>query len=552
MCTQPDSKDTLEDASGKQETGITFEEGYVDRLPFWLIQRLEELGFTEPTPVQSRALDVVLPRPAGPSASPGRDAIVHAQTGSGKTLAYLLPMIAAVEPTRSSIQGLIIVPTQELGMQVYKVLRRLTASWTHVKSEHDAAGAFAPGHDAVAESGASTLTRRGAPKTVPVPAVAGAAESLTAREDLSEGIFDERTDGDAHVEGEAESEVDPDLEGSQEFPVLPMLDQADSRRQKLQLRRTAPRIIVGNPLRVAELVKSGRLRLDLLKMLVVDEFDACLLDTSTTSALQAILSVRGRHPRQTILVSATVPQHRHFLRQCARERWTNTDIAHVWVEEGTREITPVSIAHCYALCEPTKKLSALRALLVRCLSNGLDAPVDADESTSMNAQVRRWDEIGPLRAIAFVHAKRPVHAIVDKLNEALSDSVGRNIYSEASEERGVGQQETAANSSSPRKVVVGLHNDMSVFERRSSMQQFRDGRAVLLVATDVGARGLDIPDISHVFHVDLPQDADGYLHRSGRAGRNGKEGASVALVGSGEAFVIRRIANKLMIGFDPV
>ena len=55
----------------------------------------------------------------------GRDVVLEAQTGSGKTLAYALPLIASVEPQRSAIQGIVVVPTRELGQQVYAVFKQL-------------------------------------------------------------------------------------------------------------------------------------------------------------------------------------------------------------------------------------------------------------------------------------------------------------------------------------------------------------------------------------------------------------------------------------------
>ncbi|MFN0217781.1 MAG: DEAD/DEAH box helicase [Hyphomicrobium sp.] len=75
-----------------------------------------------------------------------------------------------------------------------------------------------------------------------------------------------------------------------------------------------------------------------------------------------------------------------------------------------------------------------------------------------------------------------------------------------------------------------LHGDMDQSNRTATLDKFRSGEVLLLAASDVAARGLDIPDVSHVFNFDLPWAADDYVHRIGRTGRAGKEGNSISLV----------------------
>ncbi len=75
-----------------------------------------------------------------------------------------------------------------------------------------------------------------------------------------------------------------------------------------------------------------------------------------------------------------------------------------------------------------------------------------------------------------------------------------------------------------------LHGDMDQKNRTETLDKFRSGEILLLAASDVAARGLDIPDVSHVFNFDLPWQSDDYVHRIGRTGRAGREGASFSLV----------------------
>jgi superfamily II DNA/RNA helicase len=78
--------------------------------------------------------------------------------------------------------------------------------------------------------------------------------------------------------------------------------------------------------------------------------------------------------------------------------------------------------------------------------------------------------------------------------------------------------------------VGALHGDMDQTARTAALDQFRKGEIPLLVASDVAARGLDIPATSHVFNFDVPHHADDYVHRIGRTGRAGRAGTAISLV----------------------
>ena len=91
--------------------------------------------------------------------------------------------------------------------------------------------------------------------------------------------------------------------------------------------------------------------------------------------------------------------------------------------------------------------------------------------------------------------------------------------------------------------VVKLSGDLSQAERTRALQTLRDGRAKVCVATDVAARGLDLPDLGLVVHADLPANKATLLHRSGRTGRAGRKGTCVVLVPE----TARRVADRLFV-----
>lgn len=90
--------------------------------------------------------------------------------------------------------------------------------------------------------------------------------------------------------------------------------------------------------------------------------------------------------------------------------------------------------------------------------------------------------------------------------------------------------------------AVALSGELSQAERLRALQALRDGRARVAVATDVAARGIDLPALDLVIHAELPRDAETLLHRSGRTGRAGRKGTSVLLV----PFTRRRLAERLI------
>jgi ATP-dependent RNA helicase DeaD len=93
--------------------------------------------------------------------------------------------------------------------------------------------------------------------------------------------------------------------------------------------------------------------------------------------------------------------------------------------------------------------------------------------------------------------------------------------------------------------VDALHGDMTQQQREFVMKKFREQSLQILVATDIAARGLDVNNLTHVIHYELPDDIESYNHRSGRTGRAGRRGTSCAIVNMREKYKIKRIEKTL-------
>ncbi len=140
--------------------------------------------------------------------------------------------------------------------------------------------------------------------------------------------------------------------------------------------------------------------------------------------------------------------------------------------------------------------------------------VEVQYRDKLEALTRILDLESPSSAMVFCRTKREV----DDLSEAL-------------QARGY----TAA----------AIHGDINQSQRERLLQAFRDGRAELLIATEVAARGLDIPDVTHVFNYDIPDDADAYIHRIGRTGRMGRKGDAITFVTPREMGHLRFIEKQI-------
>ena len=133
-----------------------------------------------------------------------------------------------------------------------------------------------------------------------------------------------------------------------------------------------------------------------------------------------------------------------------------------------------------------------------------------DERDKFDALTRLIDSQSPELSIVFGRTKRRV----DEVAEALSI-------------RGY--------------TAEGIHGDLTQAKRMQVLRKFKEGSIDVLVATDVAARGLDISGVTHVYNFDIPQDPESYVHRIGRTGRAGKQGAAITFVSPREMGYLRTV-----------
>ena len=257
---------------------------------------------------------------------------------------------------------------------------------------------------------------------------------------------------------------------------------ADINQQLRQIERGCD-LLSATPGRLVDLIERGRISLANIRYLVLDEADR-MLDMGFEPQIRRIVQgedMPGVQDRQTLMFSATFPRDIQML---ARDFMKD----YVFLSVGRVGSTSENITQKIEYVEDSDKRSVLLDILSASPDQGL--------------------------TLVFVETKR--------MADMLSDFLYTN-----------------------RIPATSIHGDRSQREREAALQTFRTGRTPVLVATAVAARGLDIPNVTHVINYDLPSDIDDYVHRIGRTGRAGNTGIATAFFNRGNRNIVRDLMELL-------
>jgi len=385
-----------------------------------LVQAVADLGYTQPTPVQLKAIPLALPKETLGEAHRYIDLMVSSQTGSGKTAAFLLPVLHTL--------------LQEMAAEE----EAERASFAQACSDAAANGEPAPKRPKRKDPTNSRNFK------APTP---GALIVCPTRE-LAQQVAHDAIDLVKHCRG------------------LRVANIVGGMPYQLQIAKLQnANLVVATPGRLLDLQRSMQIKLDKVKFLVVDEADR-MLDLGFSDDLADINQLTSQR-QQTMMFSATFAPR---IQQLAMR------VMH----DGGSSVQKIQID------SPQEKHSNIKQVLFW-----------ADNAQHKRKLLDHWLRDASInQAIVFASTQIECDGLAADLQQDGFDA-------------------------------VALHGALSQGLRNRRLMALRNGQVQILVATDVAARGIDVPTITHVFNFGLPMKAEDYTHRIGRTGRAGRDGLAI-------------------------
>ena len=383
-----------------------------------LVQAVADLGYTQPTGVQLKAIPLAMG--GGNDSTKFIDLMVSSQTGSGKTAAFLLPVLHTLINQQAAAEA------------------EERAAFERLVAEAAERGEPAPKRAKRKDPTSSRNFKAATP---------GALIVCPTRE-LAQQVAHDAIDLVKHCRGLRVANV---VGGMPYQLQIAKLQNAD--------------LVVATPGRLLDLQRSMQIKLDKVQFLVVDEADR-MLDLGFSDDLAELNQLTAQR-KQTMMFSATFAPR---IQQLAMR------VMH----DGGASVQKVTID------SPQEKHANIKQMLYW-----------ADNAQHKRKLLDHW-----LRDTSINQA------IVFASTQVECDGLANDL-----------QQEGFS--------AVALHGALSQGLRNRRLMALRSGQVQILVATDVAARGIDVPTITHVFNFGLPMKAEDYTHRIGRTGRAGRDGLAV-------------------------
>jgi len=297
------------------------------------------------------------------------------------------------------------------------------------------------------------------------------------------------------------SQIKTEVDFLSPVPSALLIGSVQLDRQIENFKKSKATVVVGTPARLFALAKMGKLKFNALEYLILDEADRLTAQEcreETKELLKIIEREAKRRENCTLCVSACSATVGEKTLAQLGPLFENAEI----VESEDNEILREKIEHWAIFSEKRRKDQTLRSLL-----------------SALKAKKSR------AKALIFTSRGDEAEFVLSRLLHHHVSAVG--LFAKVNKK------------------------PLSNAERKTALDSFREGNTMALVSTDLAARGLDIPGITHVISLDVPDDSEVYIHRCGRTGRAGKRGTMVTIGDETQMRLLALMEKKLKIRIQP-